>query len=133
MLNKVMLIGNLGADADIKALSNNRTVANFSIAVSSSYKDKDGNWVNVTDWVNISKFTPGDYLIANLKKGARVYVEGELKTSMVEKDNVKTYYTRVNASVVKPLDRETVNASAETVAKNDGEPAGVPADDDLPF
>ena len=55
-LNKIMLIGNLGKDAETRFTTNNLSVTNFTLATTNSYKGKDGNWVNETTWHNITSF-----------------------------------------------------------------------------
>lgn len=67
-LNKVMLIGNLGRDAETRFTTNNISVTNFTLATTNSYKGKDGNWQNETTWHNIVAFNLSDYFKENLKK-----------------------------------------------------------------
>ncbi|WP_269532914.1 single-stranded DNA-binding protein [Chitinimonas sp. BJYL2] len=80
-LNKVLLIGNLGRDPEIRYLPSGEAVANFSIATTDKWKDKQGQMQEKTEWHNISMFgrlaeIAGQYL----KKGSAVYVEGRLQT-----------------------------------------------------
>ena len=80
-VNKVILLGNLGKDPEVKSTPSGMTIAAFSLATSSSVKDKDGNWQDRTEWHNIKAFgrtaeIAGEYL----KKGRTVYVEGRLHT-----------------------------------------------------
>jgi single-strand DNA-binding protein len=80
-VNKVILLGNLGKDPEVKSTPSGMTIATFSLATSSSVKDKDGNWQDRTEWHNIKAFgrtaeIAGEYL----KKGRTVYVEGRLHT-----------------------------------------------------
>ena len=77
-LNRIMLIGNLGRDAETRFTNNNVSVTNFSLATTHSYKGKDGDWVNETTWHNITGFNLSDYFKENLKKGKKFYVEGRL-------------------------------------------------------
>ncbi len=74
-LNKIMLIGNLGRDAETRFTTNNLSVTNFSIATTRSFKDKDGNWQNETTWHNVTGFNLSDYYKDNLKKGKKFYIE----------------------------------------------------------
>jgi single-strand DNA-binding protein len=74
-VNKVILLGNLGKDPEVKYTQSGMAVANFSLATSSSVKDKDGNWQDKTEWHNIKAFgrtaeIAGEYL----KKGRTVYI-----------------------------------------------------------
>jgi single-strand DNA-binding protein len=78
-VNKVILLGNLGKDPEVKYTQGGMAVANFSLATSSSVKDKDGNWQDRTEWHNIKAFgrtaeIAGEYL----KKGRTVYIEGRI-------------------------------------------------------
>ncbi len=81
MLNKVQLIGNLGRDPEMRSLPSGQAVAEFSIATSRRYKDRDGNPQEETEWHNIVVFGR-QAEIANqyLRKGRQVYVEGRLRT-----------------------------------------------------
>ena len=78
-VNKVILLGNLGKDPEVKYTPSGMAIASFSLATSSSVKDKDGNWQDKTEWHNIKAFgrtaeIAGEYL----KKGRTVYLEGRI-------------------------------------------------------
>ncbi len=104
-LNKIMLIGNLGRDAEIRFTTNNVSVSNFTLATTNSYKGKDGNWVNETTWHNVVAFNLSDYFKENLKKGKKVYVEGRLtKRDYTDKDGIKRYSTEVVSERIIPLE-----------------------------
>ena len=104
-LNKIMLIGNLGRDAETRFTTNNVSVTSFTLATTNSYKGKDGNWVNETTWHNIVSFNLSDYFKENLKKGKKFYVEGRLtKRDYTDKDGVKRYATDVVAEKMIPLE-----------------------------
>ena len=80
-LNKVMLIGNLGKDPEVRALESGVPVATFSLATSESYKDKEGNRQTATEWHNIVVWRGlAEVAEKYLKKGSQIYVEGKLKT-----------------------------------------------------
>lgn len=81
-LNKVMLIGNLGADPEIRSFQNGGKVANFRIATSESWKDRDGQKQERTEWHSIAVFNEGLVGVVErfLKKGSKVFVEGQLQT-----------------------------------------------------
>jgi single-strand DNA-binding protein len=135
-LNKVMLIGNLGRDAETRFTTNNLSVTSFTLATTNSYKGKDGNWVNDTTWHNIVSFNLSDYFKENLKKGKKVYVEGRIsKRDYTDKEGIKRYTTEVVSERIIPLD--SAGASAETEEKpfeTQGEPdVKVDDNDDLPF
>ncbi len=96
-VNKVILVGNLGKDPETKTFESGTKKASFSLATAESYKDKDGNkqekteWHNVVFWGNLV-----DVIGKYLKKGSQVYVEGKLTTrSYEDKDGVKKYVTEV--------------------------------------
>ncbi|PIW55482.1 MAG: single-stranded DNA-binding protein [Sphingomonadales bacterium CG12_big_fil_rev_8_21_14_0_65_65_10] len=81
-LNKVMLIGNLGQDPEIRSFQNGGRVANLRIATSEKYKDRDGNMQEKTEWHTVAIFSDGLVGVVErfLKKGSKVYVEGQLQT-----------------------------------------------------
>ena len=94
-VNKVILVGNLGKDPEIRHLENGATVANFSIATSENYKDrKTGEKVSQTEWHNIVAWR-GLAEIAEkyLKKGQKVYIEGKLKTRSWQDQNGNNRYS----------------------------------------
>ncbi|MGE5812773.1 MAG: single-stranded DNA-binding protein, partial [Ignavibacteria bacterium] len=66
-LNKIMLIGNLGKDAETRFTTTNVSVTTFTMATTSSYKGKDGNWINETTWHNIVGYNLSDFFKENLK------------------------------------------------------------------
>lgn len=96
-VNKVIIVGNLGKDPEVKAVGQN-TVANFSLATSESYT-KDGQkqekteWHKIVAWGKLAELA-GQYL----KKGRQVYVEGKLQTREYEKDGQKRYSTEIVAN-----------------------------------
>lgn len=98
-LNKVMLIGNLGKDPEVRNLPNGGKVVNFSIATSESWKDKQtGERKEKTEWHNIVIFGEGLVKVAEtyLKKGSKVYLEGQLQTrKWQDKEGKDRYSTEV--------------------------------------
>ena len=97
-VNKVILIGNLGKDPDVKYTPAGAAVAKFSLATNERYKDKEGQWQDCTEWHNIVAWQrtaeiAGEYL----KKGRSVYVEGRLQTRSWEDKETgqKKYMTEV--------------------------------------
>ena len=116
-LNKIMLIGNLGKDAETRFTTNNVSVTSFTMATTNSYKGKDGNWVNETTWHNIVSFNLSDYFKENLKKGKKFYVEGRLtKRDYTDKDGIKRYATDVVADKIIPLESGAGGGSGENVS-----------------
>jgi single-strand DNA-binding protein len=133
-LNKIMLIGNLGRDAETRFTTNNVSVTNFSLATTHSYKGKNGDWVNETTWHNITAFNLSDYFKENLKKGRKFYVEGRLtKREYTDKDGVKRYSTDVYSDKLIPLDSVGGSEQDETENTSEGNAPQVENNDDLPF
>ena len=78
-VNKVILLGNLGKDPELKSTPGGMAIATFSLATSSSVKDKDGNWQEKTEWHNVKAFQRTAEIAAQyLKKGNKEYIEGRL-------------------------------------------------------
>ena len=100
-VNKVILLGNLGRDPEVKFTPQGTPVAKFSIATSERYKDKEGNWQERTEWHNIVLWQrlaeiAGEYL----KKGSKVYIEGRLRTDSWDdrESGQKKYRTEIVGS-----------------------------------
>ncbi len=143
MINKAVLIGNVGADPEVKYLTDGTAVANFSVATSDTWKDKtSGEKKTSTEWHRIVCFNRlaeivGDYV----KKGKQVYVEGKIQYRSWEKDDgEKAYITEIKAHIVKFLgqgggkSKEDYQAEAYGGGgKNDVGPVPGPEDDDIPF
>lgn len=109
MVNKVTLLGRLGKDPVVKHFSDSNAIAEFSLATTENYKDKEGKWVEVTDWHNIK--LPSKWMAESaekyLKKGSLVYIEGKIKTrSYDDKDGNKKYITEIVAEVIRRLDKK---------------------------
>jgi single-strand DNA-binding protein len=97
-VNKVILVGNLGADPEIRRLGSGDPVVNMRIATSESWRDKQsGERREKTEWHNVVIFNDQLAKVAEqyLKKGMKVYVEGQLQTRKWEKDGVERYTTEV--------------------------------------
>jgi single-strand DNA-binding protein len=97
-LNRWSIIGNVGGDPEVRYTSSGIAVANFSVAINSSWKDADGNvkeqteWVNVVFWKKLAEIA-GEWV----RKGSAVFIEGRGQTSSYEKDGVKKYKTELVA------------------------------------
>ena len=133
-VNKVMLIGNLGKDPEVRYLDNGVAVANFSLATTENYKNKEGERVSQTEWHNIVLWRGlAEVAEKYLKKGASVYIEGKIKTRKWEdKEGNTRYNTEILADNMTMLGGKP---SSESSA-----PSSVPAPDttadkadDLPF
>lgn len=135
-VNKVILVGNLGKDPEVRHLEGGVSVANFSLATSESYRDKNGQRVEQTEWHNIVVWRGlADVAEKYLRKGSKIYLEGKLKTrSWDDKDGNKRYSTDIVAETFTMLDtrKEDGNNSAPAVAEQPVS-ALAPAEDDLPF
>ena len=96
-VNKVILLGNLGKDPEIRHLENNRTLARFTLATNEVYKNKAGERVNNTTWHNVVLWTPlAEIAEKYLTKGRQVYIEGKLSSrSYVDKEGQTKYTTEV--------------------------------------
>ena len=137
-VNKVILLGNLGKDPDIMTFENGVKKSSFSVATNESYKDKDGKWVEQTEWHNVVLWRL--QAEKNLIKGDTVYIEGKLKTrSWDDKDGIKRYTTEIyGEKVIRLTKREQQGSyqpgSAPPPEMSEFEPAiGEGPTDDLPF
>jgi single-strand DNA-binding protein len=105
-LNKVMLIGNLGRDPEMRYTPNGQATTGFSVAASRNWKDQQGEWHEETEWFRIVTWGPlAERTAENLRKGHKVYVEGRLQTRTWEQDGQKRYMTEVIAQTVTSLER----------------------------
>ncbi|MDH4248962.1 MAG: single-stranded DNA-binding protein [Deltaproteobacteria bacterium] len=111
-LNKVMLIGRLGKDPEVRHTQSGQKVANFSLATSDFWKDKQGAKQERTEWHNVVAWGfQAEFAEKYLQKGRLVFVEGRLQTSdWTDKENVKRYKTEIVANVVQGLDRPAEGA-----------------------
>ena len=148
-LNKVMIIGNLGRDPEMRYTPSGQAVTQFTVAVNRNYRGQDGNWQEETEWFRVVAWAQlAERSAENLRKGMKVYVEGRLQTRQWEdQQGQKRYTTELIANQVTNLDRrrdEGEGASAPPFP-SDARPAASPvrreavADDgpsdldDLPF
>jgi single-strand DNA-binding protein len=135
-LNKVMLIGNLGADPEIRYTPSGAAVANFNMATKAQWTTKEGEKQDRTEWHRIVAWRRlGEICGEYLHKGSLVYIEGRLQTrSWEDRDGNKRYTTEIVAQGMQMLDR--AGQSAEAVSTEERfpteEPLDVP-DDDIPF
>lgn len=131
-LNKVILVGNLGKDPEVRHLEGGVAVANFSLATSESYKDKSGQRIEQTEWHNIVVWRGlAEAAEKYLKKGTTIYLEGKLRTrSWDDKEGHKRYITEVVGDTFTVLNRKETNPTGgEEVTNGIGTKTG----DDLPF
>lgn len=96
-LNRVMLLGNLGADPELRHTKGGEPILNLRLATAERYKTRDGEWSERTDWHSCVVWGKrGEALSKILRKGSSIFVEGSLRTSSYEKDGQKRYKTEVN-------------------------------------
>jgi single-strand DNA-binding protein len=145
-LNKATLIGNVGSDPDVRTIGNGSRVANFSLATSRRWNDRNGQPQEKTEWHRVVAWDKG-YNLAEIvekyvKKGDKLYVEGEIEYRTFEdKDGNTRYVTEIRAREVLMLgskpdgDRERVpvGAGARSGDYDDFQAGGPEEDDDLPF
>lgn len=153
-INKVIIVGNVGRDPEVRYTANGSAVANFSVATSESWNDKTtGERKEQTEWHRITCFgrlaeIAGEYL----RKGSKVYIEGSLRTREWEKDGQTHRTTEINAREIQMLGERANSANAEpdkptqaqpqanptTPGQRTRQPAPAPSpqvdfDDDIPF
>lgn len=105
MVNKVILIGNVGSDPEVKKTENGTTVANLRLATTEKYRNKDGESVEQTEWHNIVLWRGLAEIVEKyVKKGMRLYIEGRLRTrSWDDQNGVKRYSTEIYADNMQML------------------------------
>lgn len=147
MYNKVILIGNLGKDPEIRALESGVNVARFPIATNESYKDKSGEWQQKTEWHDIVAWRGlADKAERDLKKGTLVFIEGKIThRKYQDKDGIDRYITDIVAYTIKPMEKidrgtndggnfppvEPENTKDHTTDDSSNDSGA--EDDDLPF
>ncbi len=146
-VNKVILIGNLGQDPEVKYMPNGNAVANATVATSESWKDKNtGEAQEKTEWHRVVFFRRLAEIVGEyLKKGSKVYIEGRLQTrKWTDKDGQDRYTTEIVADKMQMLDSRGGGSAAfegnNPAQQQQSAPAAAPAptqdgglDDDIPF
>ena len=133
-VNKVLLIGNLGRDPELRYTTSGTPVANFSIATSEQWRNAEGEQQEHTEWHNIVAFKRlaeicGEYL----HKGSRIYVEGKIRSRSWEgKDGQKRYRTEIIVDNMMMLDARGEPGRAAGEGEGGFEPEEI-SDDDIPF
>ena len=145
-INKVILVGNLGNDPEVRYANNGNAIANISVATSDSWKDKNtGEQQEKTEWHRVVMFNRlGEIAGEYLKKGSKVYIEGKLQTrKWQDKSGQDRYTTEIVANEMQMLD--SINSGTNTdanVANNESSAPQQPSpqpdqnndfDDDIPF
>lgn len=138
-VNKAILIGNLGKDPVVRHLDSGASVANFSIATTESYKNRDGQRVDQTEWHNIVAWRGlAEVSEKYLKKGDKVYIEGRIRARSYEKDGQKKYFTEIMADNMTMLGGKRDDSAPEYNTPDQQQQFDEPQqqqqpDDDLPF
>ena len=129
-VNKVILVGNVGRDPELRYTQSGQPVASFSVATNERFKDRDGNWKDRTEWHRIVAWARlaeicGEYL----KKGSPVYIEGRIQTrDWEDKEGNKRQTTEIVALTMQMLGRR---GEAGGPSMGDDQSRGGPADDPL--
>jgi single-strand DNA-binding protein len=120
-VNKVILLGNLGKDPEVRHLENDRMRASFTLATNETYRNKEGEKVTTTEWHNVVLWTPLAKIAEQyLTKGKQVYIEGKLTTrSYVDKEGQTRYTT------------EVVGQNLVLLGSGKSDPAGSPDTQDI--
>ena len=137
-VNKAIIIGNLGADPELRYTASGTAVASFSVATTERFKNKSGENQERTDWHSIVLWARlAEIANEYLKKGSPVYIEGRIQTrSYEDKDGIKRYKTEIVGQQIQLLGSrgggggQRDNGTSETKTPEPGLPAD---DDDLPF
>jgi len=152
-VNKVILVGNVGKDPEIKYIDADTPVAKFPLATSESYKAKNGEKVETTEWHNIVVWRGLAKVVENyVKKGSKLFLEGKITSRKYEKDGQTLYFTEIVANNMVMLDSKSNSfhddkTSANQFSQSQNNPASVPpvsianepdmddsgGDEDLPF
>lgn len=118
-VNKVIIVGNAGNDAEVRFMPSGGAVANVSLATTESWRDKQtGQMQERTEWHRVSFMDRGNFRLGQIagdfiKKGSKVYVEGSLRTREWEKDGIKRYTTEIIANEMQLLDGRTDGAGQQ--------------------
>lgn len=144
-INKVILVGNLGADPDVRYSASGSAVTRINVATTDAWRDKQsGEQQERTEWHRVVFFGRLAEIAAEyLRKGQQVYIEGSLRTSSYEKEGQKHYSTDIIANEMQMLGGRPGGSSGEFGSRNSQAAGGQPApasssvsddfDDDIPF
>lgn len=140
-VNRVLLLGNIGRDPEVKTFDNGDQIVKFPMATNAPYKDKSGQWVEQVHWHNVTIRGPSAQRAQNLQKGSRVLVEGRLETRSYMKGDEKRFVTEVMVGSTgtaisdqtprgQAMAQEAEHAPVPTSAPR---AAQEPFEDDIPF
>ena len=135
-VNKVILVGNLGSDPEVRYTPSGRAVANFSLATTERFTNKEGEKEERTEWHKIVAWARlGEICGEYLTKGSQVYIEGRLQTrSWEDREGNKRYTTEIVAQAMQMLGGSKKGGEVTSVEEShpSEEPISIP-DDDIPF
>lgn len=139
-VNKVIIVGRIGRDPEVRHTQSGQPVASLSVATDESYKDKQGNKVEATEWHNITAWgKTAEFIGAYLGKGRLVYIEGKLKTEKyTDQQGVEKYTTKIVADRVQAMDKrpdgqQQAAPQAEPSGREEYLGGGSAGMDDAPF
>ena len=139
-INKVILIGNVGKDPEVRHLESKIAVASFTLATTERYKDKTGNYVDHTEWHNVVCWRNlADLCEKYISKGSQLYIEGRIRTrSWVDQSEQKRYTTEIMADTIRLLGKKSSGIESKEVSTPlvENKEINVPvqeSEDDLPF
>ncbi len=129
-VNKVILVGNVGNDPEVRYMPNGNAVANISIATSDSWKDRNtGEQQERTEWHRVVFFNRLAEIVEQyVKKGTKLYLEGRLQTRSYEQDGVKKYSTEIVANEMQMLDSRGAAGTNQEFGDQSNEPSASPQD-----
>lgn len=114
-INKVILVGHVGKDPEVRHLDSETSVAHFTLATSESYTNKNGERVENTEWHNIVCWRKLAGIAENyVRKGNQLYIEGKIKTRSYEQDGAKKYITEIFADTLQLLGKKGESSTEQT-------------------
>lgn len=143
-INKVILVGNVGKQPEVRRTEGGAAVANFTLATSEKYKDKAGNLQEQTEWHNIVCWRSLAEIVEKyVAKGSQLYIEGKIRTREWEKEGAKHYRTEIMADTIQMLGKKPDNSQTPQPAQSGNREEQIfpervseqsnPDDGDLPF
>ncbi len=130
-MNKIIAIGNVGSEPEVKFLDNGTAVCNISIACNERWKDKDGNKQERTEWLRLVFWRQLAEVVGQYcHKGDKIYIEGKIRTRSYDKDGTQTFVTEVEVRELELLTPKgsNGNGNGELVGAGSSAPP-----EDLPF
>jgi single-strand DNA-binding protein len=133
-VNKVILVGNVGKDPEVKYLEGGVPVAKFPLATSESYKNREGQRVEQTEWHNIVLWRGlAEVAEKYVRKGKQLYIEGKIRTRTYEENGAKKYFTEIIADSMTLLGDPRGGSNNGNQAEGAMTVSNTASSDDLPF